>query len=344
MSKERPIVAITEGDPAGIGPEIIVKALADPAIYERCAPLVVGDARHIEDMLPVVGHEELVVRRVAAPAEALFEPGTIDVLHLDLIDPERLVKGQLSPECGDDAYRCVERAIRLALDGEVDATCTAPLNKEALHLGGHQYDGHTEIYAVLTGTRRYSMMLVSGDLRVVHVSTHCSLRDACDRVKRDRVLEVIEIAHESMRALGIEHPVVGVCGLNPHAGENGLFGREELDEIIPAIEDARAQGMDVRGPLPPDTAFSQAIGGWYDIVVCMYHDQGHIPVKVTGFVFDKEAQTWGRVAGVNVTLGLPIVRTSVDHGTAFEISGTGVASGDSMVNAIDYAVRLAQNR
>ncbi len=344
MSEPRPIVAITEGDPAGIGPEIIVKALADSSVYGRCRPLVVGDARHLEGVLGIVGHPELRVRRVGSPAEAIFEPGTIDVLHLDLIDPGRLVWGQLSAECGDDAFRCVERAIRLALDGEVDATCTAPLNKEALHLGGHQFDGHTEIYARLTGSSRYSMMLASGDLRVVHVSTHCSLREACDRVRRDRVLEVIEIAHEAMVDLGIEAPRVGVCGLNPHAGENGLFGREELDEIIPAIESAQAEGIRAIGPLPPDTAFSQAIGGWYDIVVCMYHDQGHIPVKVTGFVYDRQARAWGRVAGVNVTLGLPIIRTSVDHGTAFEIAGTGAASGDSMVNAIDYAVRLARNR
>lgn len=340
----RPIVAITEGDPAGIGPEIIVKALADPAVYEDCKPLVVADARHLEQALGFCGIEGIALRRVASPDEGLYEHGTIDVLHLDLIDPADFEIAKVDGACGDAAFQCVKTAIELALAGSVDATCTAPLNKEALHMGGHLYDGHTEIYARLTGTERYSMMLAHGDLRVIHVTTHCSMRQACDRIKRARVLEVIELADEACRAAGIEHPRVGVCGLNPHAGENGLFGTEEIEEINPAIADAREKGIDALGPLPPDTAFSQAIGGWYDIVVCMYHDQGHIPVKVTGFVYDRERGVWGGVEGINVTLGLPIIRTSVDHGTAFEVAGTGTASEGSLKNAIDYAVRLAQNR
>ena len=185
------------------------------------------------------------------------------------------------------------------------------------------------------------MMLAHDDLRVVHVSTHVSLRQACDLVKKERVLDVIRIAHKACLELGIAAPKVGVCGLNPHAGEDGMFGREEIEEIAPAIEQAKAEGIQALGPLPPDTAFSKALGGWYDIVVCMYHDQGHIPLKVVGFVYNKELGRWDAVAGVNVTLGLPIIRASVDHGTAFGHAGTGVANELSLVNAMDYAIRMA---
>ena len=245
---------------------------------------------------------------------------------------------------GEAAYRYVEKAIALAMAGEVDATVTNAFNKEAVNLAGHRFSGHTEIYAHYTGTERYTMMLAHGDLRVVHVSTHVSLREACDRVKKARVLEVIGIAHRACRELGIEAPVIGVAGLNPHSGEHGLFGREEIEEIIPAIEAARAMGMRVEGPVPPDTVFSKARGGWYDIVVAMYHDQGHIPLKLLGFVYDRDAGRWDAVEGVNITLGLPIVRVSVDHGTAFDQAGTGAASELSLINAIDYAIRLAISR
>ena len=200
------------------------------------------------------------------------------------------------------------------------------------------------MYAAYTNTKKYTMMLAHGDLRVVHVSTHVSLREACDRVKKDRVLEVIQIAWQACRDLGIDCPRVGVAGLNPHSGENGLFGREEIEEIIPAIEAARAQGIDADGPEPPDTVFSKARGGWYDIVVAMYHDQGHIPLKLLGFVYNRECGAWDAVEGVNITLGLPIVRVSVDHGTAFDQAGSGQASPSSLINAIDYAARLAIRR
>ena len=268
---------------------------------------------------------------------------------------EKFPIGQVSIEGGNAAFQCVKKVIELALAGEVDATCTNALNKEAMNKalefyhgensdGYTHFDGHTEIYATYTNTKKYTMMLAHHDLRVVHVSTHVSLREACDRVKKARVLEVIEIAHKACKDMGIENPKVAVAGLNPHCGENGLFGTEEIEEIKPAIEAAKAEGINAIGPIPPDSVFSEALGGWYDIVVCMYHDQGHIPLKTVGFVYDRELQAWKAVEGVNVTLGLPIIRTSVDHGTGFALAGKGTSNELSLVNAIDYAVRMAKGR
>lgn len=229
---------------------------------------------------------------------------------------------------------------------EVDATVTNALSKEAINMAGHHYSGHTEIYADKTGTNKYTMMLAHDELRVVHVSTHVSLREACDRVKKDRVLECIRIANDGCKALSIENPKIGVAGLNPHCGENGMFGREEIEEIQPAIDAALAEGINVpdKKPTPPDTVFSKAIGGWYDIVVCMFHDQGHIPLKVKGFVYNKAEGHWDAVAGINVTLGLPIIRASVDHGTGFGHAGSGHANELSLVNAMDYAITLANHK
>ena len=259
---------------------------------------------------------------------------------------------KVSVEGGNAAFQCVKKVIELAMAGEVDATCTNALNKEAMNKaleyyhgeksdGYTHFDGHTEIYATYTHTKKYTMMLAHHDLRVVHVSTHVSLREACDRVKKERVLEVIEIANKACKDMRIENPRIAVAGLNPHCGENGLFGREEIEEITPAIEAAKAEGITgVVGPCPPDSVFSQAIGGWYDIVVCMYHDQGHIPLKTVGFVYDREKQEWKAVEGVNVTLGLPIIRASVDHGTDFYHAGKGNGNELSLVNAIKYAVKM----
>ena len=341
---DRPILAITMGDPASIGPEITVKALAQPQIYQICRPLVVGDACMLERALRITGLEDIRIHAVAAPADAEFIPGTIDVLDMRLVDAATLPIGQVSAAAGEAAFRYVEKAIALAMADEVDGTVTNAFNKEAINLAGHHFSGHTEVYAAYTNTKKYTMMLAHGDLRVVHVSTHVSLREACDRVKKDRVLEVIQIAWQACRDLGIDCPRVGVAGLNPHSGENGLFGREEIEEIIPAIEAARAQGIDADGPVPPDTVFSKARGGWYDIVVAMYHDQGHIPLKLLGFVYNRERGAWDAVEGVNITLGLPIVRVSVDHGTAFDQAGSDQASPSSLINAIDYAARLAIRR
>lgn len=349
MATELPIVGISMGDPAGNGPEITVKALSDATLYERCRPIVVGDAKMIEQAKGFVGHPEIVVNPVHDVSEAKFEAGTIDVYQLDLIKDVKAFKiGEVSVEGGNAAFESVKTLIELAMDGKVDATVTNALNKEAMNLAlapkGMHFDGHTEIYATYTHTKKYCMMLAHHDFRVVHVSTHCSLREACDRVKTDRVLEVIRLGYQACRDLGIENPRVAVAGLNPHCGEHGLFGTEEADEIEPAIKLAQEEGINAIGPVPPDSVFSEMNGGWYDITVCMYHDQGHIPTKVLGFVYDREAQSWKAVEGVNVTLGLPIIRTSVDHGTGFALAGKGTSNELSLVNAIDYALRMAAGR
>ena len=349
MGAYRPIVGITMGDPAGNGPEITVKALSDPSLYERCRPIVVGDAKMIEQAKGFVHHPEIEVHPVSSVSEAYFKPGTIDVYHMDLVKDISAFKiGEVSAEGGMAAFQSVKKVIELAMTGEVDATVTNALNKEAMNIAlapqGMHFDGHTEIYATYTHTKRYAMMLAFHDFRVVHVSTHCSLREACDRVKKNRVLEVIELGNQACLDLGIEHPRIAVAGLNPHCGEHGLFGTEEQTEIGPAIEAAKAEGIDAIGPCPPDSVFSEMHGGWYDMTVCMYHDQGHIPTKVLGFVYDRERQQWKAVEGVNVTLGLPIIRTSVDHGTGFALAGKGTSNELSLVNAIDYALRMAKGR
>lgn len=339
------IIGITMGDPASIGPEITVKALADKKIYEKCNPIVIGDVSVMEEALKIVGKDnEIKINRVKDVDDALFLPETIDVYDMNLVNIDELKRGEVSVMAGNAAFQYVKKVIDLATEKKVDATVTNALNKEAINLAGYHYSGHTEIYAHYTGTEKYTMMLAHENLRVVHVSTHVSLREACDRVKKERVLEVIKIANDACKELGIENPKIGVAGLNPHSGENGLFGREEIDEIIPAIEKAKEEGIIVDGPIPPDTVFSKARGGWYDIVVTMYHDQGHIPLKVVGFVYNHEEQKWDAVAGVNITLGLPIIRTSVDHGTAFDQAGKGIANELSLSNAIDYAVLMVNSK
>ena len=341
--EERLIIGITMGDPASIGPEITVKALSLEEIYHKCRPLVIGDANVMEAAVRIVGKDGIKIHPVHSVDEALFEPGTIDVYDMGLVDMDQLERGKVSAMAGEAAFRYVEKVIQMALAGEVDGTVTNAFSKEAINLAGHHYSGHTEVYADMTGTKKYTMMLAHENMRVVHVSTHVSLREACERVKKDRVLEVIRIAYQACRNLGIQQPKIGVAGLNPHSGENGLFGREEIEEIIPAIEAANGEGIFAEGPVPPDTVFSKARGGWYDMVVAMYHDQGHIPLKVVGFVYNQEQQKWDAVAGVNITLGLPIVRASVDHGTAFDQAGLGVANELSLMNAIDYGIRLSKS-
>jgi 4-hydroxythreonine-4-phosphate dehydrogenase len=245
---------------------------------------------------------------------------------------------------GAAAFEAVHKAIDLALADAVDATVTGPINKESINLAGHHFSGHTEIYAHYTHTKKYAMLLVHENLRVIHVSTHVSLREACDLVKKERILEVIQLLAGACRDLGIDAPRIGVAGLNPHASDGGLFGREEEQEILPAVEEARRLGYQVDGPVPADTLFAKAAGGLYDGCVAMYHDQGHIPFKIKGFIWDEQNQRMKSVQGVNITLGLPIIRTSVDHGTAFEIAGKGVASPDAMILAIEYAIRMAGHR
>lgn len=327
---KKPIIAVTMGDPSGVGPEVILKALAHPRLYEVCRPLVVGSVDIFRHAVEVLGLAPVTLRAVSTAGEASERSGDVGVLDIPT-DRARVQIGVEGPESGRAAVESVRRAVALALAGEVDAIATAPLNKRAMHLAGFAYAGHTELLAELTGTRDYAMMLVTPNLRVIHISTHVSLRQAIERVTEARILTVIAIAHRTLRRMGIDAPRIAVAGLNPHAGEGGLFGDEESTIIGPAVEQARKQGFDASGPHPPDTIFYRAGRGEFDIVVAMYHDQGHIPVKLSGFE-----------TGVNVSVGLPFPRTSVDHGTAFDIAYKGVASESSMIEAIELAARMVK--
>jgi 4-hydroxythreonine-4-phosphate dehydrogenase len=327
MTNERPVLAVTMGDPAGVGPEVIAKALDRPEVWEVCRPLVVGDARWMEDATRFVNSRR-PVRALGTPAEA-GSGQALDVLDLANVDADRLERGQVSPEAGQAAYEYIQRAVRLALRGEAAGVVTAPINKEALHAAGVPYAGHTEMLAALCGAKDVAMLLVSGKLRVSHVSTHVSLRQAVERVNAERIMRVAGLTHKALRRMGLGTPRIALAGLNPHAGEGGLFGDEEAEIIRPAVDAARAEGMDVTGPYPPDSIFLRASQGEFDAVIAMYHDQGHIPIKLLGFY-----------EGVNVTLGLPIVRTSVDHGTAFDIVGTGRADERSLVAALRLAAQM----
>ncbi len=321
------------GDPAGIGAEIILKALQQRDIYLICRPLVVGDRRILSRALSWLGSPVLEMESVGQPSEAHFQAGVISVLDIRNANPRDCPVGKLSAASGKAAVEYVFKACDLALAGEVDAVVTAPLNKEAMHLGGFNYPGHTELLAARTGAGKVSMLLIGPKLRVVHVSTHVSLEEAIRRVTPMRVEEVIDLAQRACLALGIPHPRIAVAGLNPHAGEAGLFGDQETTQIMPAVLAARARGLQVSDPQPPDTVFLRTVKGEFDIVVAMYHDQGHIPMKL--LAFDE---------GVNVSFGLPIIRTSVDHGTAFDIAGKGIARPDSMLAAIKVAVQMAEHR
>lgn len=328
------------GDPAGIGPEIILQSLALNETYEKCRPLVTGDAGVMEFVARQQG-SPLKINAIESVGEARFTPGTVDVLDLHLIDMGAFVQGQVAAQCGNAAFQSVVKAIELAMNREVDATVTAPLNKEALNLSGHHFDGHTEIYATYTHTKKYAMLLADEFMRVIHVSTHVPLRKACDLVKKERIIDVTELITDACRQFGIENPKIGIAGLNPHASDGGLFGDEERLEIEPAVRELRERGFNVEGPVPPDTLFAKAKCGKYDGCVAMYHDQGHIPFKVVGFNWDRATGKMQTAKGVNITLGLPIIRVSVDHGTAFDVAGKGVASPDAMLLSIDYATKMA---
>jgi 4-hydroxythreonine-4-phosphate dehydrogenase len=340
---DKPIVGITMGDPASIGPEIAIKALLNEKIYEICRPLVVGDAKVFND---IIGRLSLKakVNPVKEVKEATFNFGIIDVFDLDNVDMNQLKFGEISAMAGHASFEAVKKVIELAMAGEVDATVTGPINKKSINEAGHHFAGHTEIYAHYTGTGKYAMLLVEDHLRVIHVSTHVSLRQACDLVKKERILEVVDLLHNGLKQLGETNLKIGIAGLNPHAGDSGLFGTEDDLEILPAVEEAKRRGYNVEGPVPPDTLFAKAATGTYGGVVAMYHDQGHIPFKLSGFKWNAEKKQMDSVKGVNITMGLPIIRTSVDHGTAFEIAGKGVASPDAMVLAIESAVQLSRNR
>lgn len=327
-----PTIAITMGDPAGIGPEVIMKALAKPETRLICNALVIGDANRLHKAGKLVG-ERVEIDALRRAEDANYASGNVQCVDLKLV-PDDLPFGKMSAVAGEAAYRFIEKAVEVVQSGFAQAICTAPLSKEALHAAGHKYPGHTELLAHLTGTPEVSMMLVSAKLRVIHVTTHIGLLDAIEKIEPGLVERVITRGHEVLVRAGINNPKIGVCAINPHAGENGLFGRgEEAAKITPAIEACRRRGWDVQGPLPADTLFFLAGRGDYDMVVAMYHDQGHGPVKVLGLE-----------AGVNITVGLPVIRTSVDHGTAFDIAGKGIADERSLIEALRQAAALAPAR
>lgn len=330
MNRKRSIcVGITMGDPSGIGPEIILKSYQNRSLGNMKI-LVIGDFQVMEAAYGLLERKSFRLNRIRDVSEAEFMPGILNVMDLQVVSMNTLHPGQVQAISGHAAYECIRTAIELATKKEIDAVATAPINKEALHQAGHHFPGHTEIFAELTGTGDYAMLLHDKKLSVIHVSTHVSMLEAITGLRRERIEKVIALADGVMKGLLGREPRIAVAGLNPHAGEHGLFGDEELREIIPAVAHMREQGIDVEGPFPPDTIFLNTVHGHHDIVVAMYHDQGHIPLKLLGFS-----------SGVNVTVGLPFPRTSVDHGTAFEIAWQGKADPQSMVEAIKLAIKLA---
>jgi 4-hydroxythreonine-4-phosphate dehydrogenase len=330
LNDAKPAIAITMGDPCGIGPEVVVKALVEPGVYDLCRPLVVGNVYAMEQAVRLTGLP-LTIRESSDPAAAGLVPGVADVLDIHNLNPEDITVGEISVACGQAAMEWVSKAGQLAMDGVVHGLATAPLNKEAASLAGYESIGHMELLQELSGAKTVATMLMAKNLRVVHLTTHRSLRLACDYVKKDRILEFLELTNRSFVEFGFPKPSIGVAALNPHGSDGGLLGDEEAQEIGPAVESARSLGINAVGPVPADVVFHQAIQGRYDAVLAMFHDQGHIPVKVYGFE-----------ESITANLGLPFVRTSVDHGTAFDIAGKGIAAHLSMLESIRLAVALAK--
>ena len=330
VEMEKPAIAITMGDPCGIGPEVVVKALADPRVYASCRPMVIGNTYAMNQAVKATGLP-LAIRETDDPTAAGEDPATVDVVDIHNLNPEDITVGQISVPCGKAAMEWVSKAGQLALAGVVDGIATAPLNKEAAAMAGYESIGHTELLQELSGARIVPTMLMAKNLRVVHLTTHRSLRVACDYVKKDRILDFLQLTHDTFVKWGFPNPRIAAAGLNPHNSDGGLIGNEEANEIAPAVAAAQERGINVVGPIPADSVFHQAIQGRYDAVLAMFHDQGHIPVKVYGFE-----------ESVTANLGLPFVRTSVDHGTAFDIAGQGIAQHVSMLESIRLAVELAR--
>ncbi|WP_438482571.1 4-hydroxythreonine-4-phosphate dehydrogenase PdxA [Oleiharenicola lentus] len=328
---EQPIVAITLGDPTGTGPELILKALAQPEVSALARLLIVGDAATLARAQDYT-KTSLKIHAVTHVRAAQFAANTIDVLDLKNVDLATLTLGRVAPQAGQAAYEAIKASTELALAGEIGAMVTSAINKAALNEAGHHFDGHTGLLAHLCKSPGATMMLAADKLRVSHVSTHVSLRQAIDRVRPERIIKVLQLTNAAVRRLGIEKPRLAVAGLNPHAGEGGLFGTEEKEFIAPAIEQARTLGLDVHGPFAGDTIFFRTLQGEFDAAVAMYHDQGHVAAKMLGI--------W---RGVNVTLGLPIIRTSVEHGTDFANAGTGRGDPRSLIEAIKLAAIMARN-
>jgi len=325
-----PLIGVTMGDPAGVGPEIVLKSYLDPLVRQQ-ELVVIGDFRMLERMRQSLGIIDFQLKAITHMEAFQANSDKLQVFDLNNADPKEIMLGKIQAKAGKAAFEAVKKAAELAIDGQIQAIATAPLHKEAMHLAGHLYPGHTEILGELTGTKEFAMLLYDEQLKVIHISTHISLLKAVQTLDKNRILSVIEIGHRMLTQLGFCDPRIAVAGLNPHAGENGLFGDEEIKHIQPAIALAREKGIKVFGPEPPDTVFLKAKEGTYDLVVAMYHDQGHIPLKLLGFH-----------SGVNVTAGLPVIRTSVDHGTAMDIAGKKIASEHSMKAAVLLAVRLAK--
>lgn len=328
----KPYIAITMGDPSGVGAEVTAKALLDNPIYDECKPFVIGNSKIIENSIKTIGGNT-PTRIVHSINDVKGDPDTIEVLETDDIDCSSTVPGQLSEIAGKASVKWILKAGELAASGLVQAVVTAPINKEACKLAGYKDVGHMEIFQSQTGVSEVATMLMADNLRVVHLTTHKSLKVACDYVTQDNVVAKLKLTNSSFQEWGFKNPRIGVSALNPHAGDGGVIGDEEKKQIVPAVETAAGLGINVTGPIPADSIFNQAIEGIYDVVLAMYHDQGHIPIKI---------HNWAK--SVSVNLGLPFIRTSVDHGTAFDIAGKGLADHKSMMEAIRVAVSLASKK
>ena len=339
----KPILGITMGDPAGIGPEITIKALSKQSMYDQCLPIVIGDYEALKEACEMT-KIDLKLNEIKEVSEAKGEFGTVDYINMGYLAPRSWEYKKVSKLAGESSFNYIKKGIELAMDNKIHAVVTGPINKEAINSAGYHYSGHTEIFADYTKTPNYAMLLCSDKMRVIHATTHVSMRQACDLITKERVYEVIKLAKLGMELMNIENPKIGVAGMNAHSSENGLFGNEEETGIIPAIELAKAEGIDADGPVPPDTVFVKALAGQYDVVVAMYHDQGHIPLKLNGFKLDLTTNKYTSVSGINTTIGLPIIRTSVDHGTAFGKAGEGRANEESLVDALDLAVVMAKKK
>lgn len=326
----RPYIVIPMGDPAGIGPEITVKALASQEITECARCFVVGDAKVLEAAMEFPGMPTLEIRRIACPSEGVYEQGTLNVVDLAQMDMDDFEVGKISGKCGQAAYAYIEKSVEFCMNGQADAMATTPINKESLKLGQVPYIGHTEILASLSHTDDPLTMFEVRGMRVFFLSRHMSLRKACDMVKKERIVDYVRRCTEALERLGVTGGTMAIAGLNPHSGEHGLFGDEEVNEIMPAVEELQREGYDVCGPIGADSVFHQALQGRYNSVLSLYHDQGHIATKTLDF-----ART------ISITNGMPFLRTSVDHGTALDIAGQGIADPVSLEEAIRLAVKYA---
>ena len=329
MYMEKPIIAVTMGDPAGIGPEIVAKSIADKATYDVARCIVIGDKKVMEKAIKIVG-ADLKVNVVDSPADGDYSYGVLNMIDLDNIDMSRFEYGKINAMCGQAAFDYIKKSIEITMDKQADAVATTPINKESLHAAEVDFIGHTEIFGALTGTDDPLTMFETNGLRVFFLTRHKSLRDMLDDIKKDRIIDYVERCTDALRRLGVKEGTMAVAGLNPHSGEHGLFGWEEVKEIAPAVEELKENGFNVAGPVPADSVFHQAAQGRFNSVLSLYHDQGHIATKTLDF--DRT---------ISITNGMPILRTSVDHGTAFDIAGKGIAGAVSMEEAIRLAAKYA---